>query len=244
MKFRYYTIVASLLFIFSNGYAQKKTSKTAKSWNDSIMVIPIGEPLPDSCKLIGPLNVGDNGYNMGCDVGSIVDFAKTIAGRVKANIIKINASKPPDNWCECYRIYASMYYRKNIWNAKKGKYDDSVAKAKFGDTAKFAILYVYRGKKSKESLLGGYNVHIGNSDSSICQAKNNSANEIKLTKEGKIYLSAMTESESGVILDVKFGEEYYLKCSSQMGVLVREPKLELIDRNEGRAEYDIVKRGQ
>jgi len=235
--------IAGFLLVCYAGDAQKNTktvtdnSVNSKKDTTKLVVIGIGDPIPDSCKTIGPVNVGDNGSDLGCDYPTILDIAKKITMRVGGNILKINSTKKPDHRCECYRLYGTVLYRKNIWNIKISKTDDSITKLKFGDTAKFAILYIYRSKGSEGTLMG-YDVHIG--DSVICRAKNNSAYEIRLYKEGEVQLWARTESKSKASFNVKFGQEYFLRCSIVLGWFGYEPYIKLVDKIAGQEEYNNI----
>ena len=155
------------------------------------MVVKQGEQVPDSCTVMYNIKIGDNGYNMGCDYESILNFAKLKTQLDGGNVLKINTVKRPDHFCDCYRLYGTILYRKNLSKVYHDYIEDSIAKYKFGDTAKYAILYVFRPRASRGSLVG-FNIHLG--DSTICRAKNMSVYEIKLKKEGKIKLTAQTES--------------------------------------------------
>ena len=66
--------------------------------------------------------------------------------------------------------------------------------------------------------------------------------EIKLKKEGKIKLTAQTESSSNVVIDVKYRHVYYLKCTIGLGIVVGEPYLEMLGTYEGEKEYEKVKK--
>ncbi len=240
MKRKQSVISIFLILMCITVLAQKKNNSSIYTTDYSdILVIPVGHPLPDSCQVIDKLNIGDNGYNMGCDYTSILKLAEKITKGAHGNILKINAMKEPDKWCDCYRLYGTVLYRTNLTCLKADKIDDSIVRYKFGDTAKYAILYVYRLGNDKGALVG-YNVSIG--DSTICRSKNNSGYEIKLRKEGKIKLFATTESSSSEELDVKFRHIYYLKCSIMTGEFVGKPYIENVDEYMGQFEYGKVKK--
>jgi len=234
-------IVISLIWFTGNAQniTNAATGKPLISDTD-VLIVGLNQAIPDSSKVLWPFHVGDNGYDNGCSYGDIVEFAKFLAHRSGGNIIKITSCQKPDFYCDCYRLKGTVLHRKNLWNTKICKVEDSLTKAKFGDSPKYAILYVYREKKGEGCLIG-YDIHLGD-DSVICRARNNSAYEIKLNKQGKIKIWAMTESKSKVTIDVKFGEEYYLNCGIKIGVFVGEPTLELVGKDGGEAMFNDIKK--
>ena len=110
------------------------------------------------------------------------------------------------------------------------------------DTAKYALLYVYRQKNFSGSAVG-YNLHVTNSiinDQVIGRIKNNSKFVVKLYQEGKTEFWSETESKRSVSVNVIYGQKYYLKCSVGMGVMVGRPQLDLVYSQQGELDYDNV----
>lgn len=92
-------------------------------------------------------------------------------------------------------------------------------KAKFSDTSKYAVLYLYRPKKLSNSL-GNYFVYFD--DNLMCVAKNNSGYIFKILKEGTFEVkSKLLKDESAVKVNVKFGKAYYIKSSIKWGITSR-----------------------
>src|SRR5580700_10525782 len=130
MRLFSYISMAGLLFFSQEVCAQGTKSNLLNG--DSIAVIQMGEPMPDSCTVIDQVKVGDNGYEMGRGYPAILDFAKLLTWRAKGNVLQIKTIRPPDSWCDSYRLYGTMLYRKNIGNINTHKVEDSLKKAKFG----------------------------------------------------------------------------------------------------------------
>ena len=103
------------------------------------------------------------------------------------------------------------------------------------DTAHYATLYIYRLKNFVGSMVG-YNIHVN--DSVVCRIKNNTKFMVKLYKEGPTEIWAETEQKRKVKVDVKFGQEYFLKCGLSMGVFVGRPEIMLVYPEQGRLDYD------
>ena len=208
--------------------------------NAEIMVLQTYQKQPDSCIKIGTLHVGDNGFSADCGYNKVMEQAKAEVRKAGGNILNIEEFHEPDGFSTCYRISADILYRPNlnILLAKVNSIQDSITKAKFNGAKNYAILNVYRPQNYTGSLIG-YNIHVN--DSVICRAKNNSRNEVKIYKEGKTTIWAQTEAEDSVIVNVKFGEEYFLKCGIRMGALVGEPILILMDKQTGRFELEGIR---
>jgi hypothetical protein len=106
------------------------------------------------------------------------------------------------------------------------------------DTNQFATLFVYRPKNFVGSAIA-YDLHLDNSV--VCRVKNNTKFEIKIRKEGQVEVWAKTEKKESVLLNVKYGEKYFLKCSVEMGALVGRPGLTLIYPAQGELDYSQMK---
>lgn len=106
--------------------------------------------------------------------------------------------------------------------------------------AKFATLYLYRPKK----MLGApikFTVHMDSPDitgKELKKMRNNSFFIIKLYTEGQTTFYAKTEVKESVMVNVKYGEKYYLRCSMVPGLTFPRPKLEFIETAKGEKEFD------
>jgi hypothetical protein len=54
-------------------------------------------------------------------------------------------------------------------------------------------------------------------------------------------LWAKTESKVEIPVDIEFGKEYYLRCGMGMGIMVGRPMLQLVDRGQGKLQYNSIK---
>jgi len=99
----------------------------------------------------------------------------------------------------------------------------------------FATIFIYRPRNFTGAAIS-YNIRLN--DSVICRIKNNTKYEIKVYKEGPAEISAETEQKRKVNINVKFGEQYYLKCGITMGVMVGRPEINLIYPEQGRLDYE------
>jgi len=203
------------------GSSAANNAPNALPQDAAVLVVNLNRPLPDSCRLIGKLRAGGTSTN--CHYDAVIADARIQARKMGGNILKITTYWEQGVGDPCYEIKANVFYSANadplVAADQAGR--DSLHRAKFGDHPDYAILYAYR--PTGPGALIGFNLHLG--DSVICRMTNYSSHEIRIYKEGSTTLWAKTESKAAIPFEVKFGEEYYVRCNLQMGVFVGEPNL-------------------
>lgn len=234
-------IVPSLLALFMGCAPKMSPSATDNSVklpseDAEVLVFDLNQAVPDNCRQIGKIRADGTGSD--CHYSAVVADAKVQARKMGGNIVKITRYRDDGLEVPCYRIRANILYSANVHQliAADQAMKDSLHRSKFGDHPDHAILYAYRPTGS--GALIGYNLHLG--DSVICRMKNYSKYEIRLYKEGPTTVWAKTEAKASIPLNVKFGEEYFLKCTLQMGFFVGEPNLSLIEKGPGEAGYEVI----
>ncbi len=103
--------------------------------------------------------------------------------------------------------------------------------------ADYAILYIYR--PSGIGPLVSYDLHLG--DTTLCRVVNKFKKAIKVRKDGLNTIWARTEIKVEIPIDIEFGRAYYIRCGVSMGAFVGHPKLDRVDDETGRLEYQTVK---
>ncbi len=111
------------------------------------------------------------------------------------------------------------------------------------DTAKYALLYIYRPGKVTLSM-ANYLLYFNNN--LIGVAKNNSGLLFKVLKEGIFQLkSRLNKDESTLPLTIQFGKAYYIKTSLQWGMYkhLSNYKLqnEAVTAEQGQAEFQSIR---
>jgi hypothetical protein len=104
------------------------------------------------------------------------------------------------------------------------------------DTAQYATLYLYRPKNAVGGLVG-YNIKLD--DSTICKLKNGRKFSVRLYKEGSMKIWPSTEDKK-ININVKYGEEYFVKFAMVSGLVGAHPELNLINSEQGREEFDAL----
>lgn len=204
-------------------------------YKEEVTVIGLAEEPPANAIEIGKVEIGDTGFTTNCGWDIVTEKAKAEARKAGGNVIKIIEHRPPSVMgSSCDRIKALILKVENTEELTR------ITESRYAiadSTWEYAKLYVYR--PGGAGALIGYDLYLG--DQLLCRVKNNSTHEIKLTREGKGTLWATTETKSEVPIDIEFGREYYLRCSIVMGIAVGRPKLQLVEKIQGKPEYDKIK---
>ena len=212
-------------------------SAQSKSDNRKLLILSVNDKVPDSARFIKDIKVRP-GLKTNFGYADAISTAKDRADDAGGNIIKFTELSGPDGWSSGFGLRADIYYKENIANliVQKNKEEDAELNSLLPDTASYALLFVYRPRSGKGSIIQ-FNIHAD--DSQICRVSNGSYFRIKLFKKGPTSIWARTESRMDLSIDVKPGQIYFLKCSVAMGVMVGEPDFELIDPYNGYQEFKL-----
>lgn len=93
-----------------------------------------------------------------------------------------------------------------------------------GDSFNNATLIIYR-PHDINSRNNAFKVNIGDISFKI---KNNSSSEIKIYKEGELSVNCKKETAAEVKVNIKFGEQYYIRCNLAFGIITARPVLTLV----------------
>jgi hypothetical protein len=201
-------------------------------YKQDVVVISLNQQVPDNSEVLGQVKIGDTGFSTNCGYETVIGKAKFEARKAGGNAIKIIEHRPPSVLgSSCHRIIAKILKVEDIENLKIEDEEEV-----FLDID-YAILNVYRYRGAGSFV--GYDLYLG--DSVICRVKNNFKTTIHIKKDGLNSLWAKTEAKSEVPINIKMGKEYYLRCGITMGVFVGHPRLELVNRKTGKAEFESFK---
>jgi hypothetical protein len=136
----------------------------------------------------------------------------------------------------CLLLLFSSHSFAQSESVQKGPETSINRKENQGDTAQYATLYLYRPKNAVGGLVG-YNIKLD--DSTICKLKNGRKFSLRLHKEGNMKIWPSTEDKK-ININVKFGEEYFVKFAMVSGLVGAHPELNLINSEQGREEFDAL----
>ena len=227
-------LITLAALIFFGSCNPKITTSLSKSYapldyREEVVVIGLNQPEPDDAETLGQVKIGDTGFSTNCDYNVVIDKAKLEARKAGGNAIKITEHKPPTAMGSfCHRITANILKVKDIEVYLSEEEEEVLL------DIDYAILNVYR--YSGAGAIVSYDLFLG--DSVICRVQNNYKTTLHITKDGLNTLWARTESKDEIPIDIKIGQTYYLRCGIAMGAFVGRPKLELIDKKTGKAEFE------
>lgn len=233
----FFVLLIGCLVIFSSCAPKISTTigknYSALDYREAVTVFGIQDPVPTNSEELGIVKVGDTGFSTNCGWDVVMDKAKMEARKIGGNAIKITDHKPPSIMgSSCHRITAKILKVEN--------FNDLPAAAKVDSAllnADYALLHVYR--HSGMGAFVNYDLHLG--DTVVCRVSNKWKKTIKIRRDGLNTLWAKTEAKEELPINIKLGNEYYIRCSVTMGAFVGRPKLELVDSQTGKAEYHSIK---
>lgn len=210
--------------------------------NTPVAVLNVNQQAPQDAAAVGTLKIGDTGFSMDCDYPTVIARAKREALAMGGNVVKITKHKQPNLASTCHRIWADIYLARTDGT---DAHDPALALAfapKFTIDSVLlaencAVLHFYRSRNFQGSAIS-YNVRIG--DEVVWRAANNRKEWIKVEASGVTEITAKTESEQQLVIDIQPGRRYYIKCGIGMGIMVGRPTFELVDEAVGRYEFDEI----
>ena len=206
---------------------------------DQIIVLEVGEEVPQNSQYLGELKIGDYGFSKGCSYLEVMDLAKKTARQSGANLIVLTKLKDPSFSSKCYRVKGKLYKnedRELLTQLQEKK--ELKNKSRLTGEEDYAIVHFYRPKRYVGSIVG-YKVRF--EGEKIGRVRNGEKFEYKITDFGKKEFWAKTESKSVVEIDIKKGEEYFIRCDLYPGWAVGKPKLSLTENQIGIKEYEELK---
>lgn len=227
----------TLLFLISFSCTSKIAAGQRKSYpplsyQQEVKVFGIGQRIPSNSELIEKLSTGHKGFKADINYDIVIRQAKFFARKSGGNAIQIIDYLPPS-------ALASPKHRMtiNILSIPVDENADGQEEIAIIPNINYAILHIYRYGGPGFAI--NYNLVLG--DSTICKVKNNFSTTIQIKKEGRKTIWAQTEARSFVIIDFKFGREYFLRCGVVEGAVVAIPKLELVNSMTGKLEMEYFK---
>lgn len=204
-----------------------------------ILIIKQDEKVPENSIFIGDLKIGDSGFSTDCGYTKVMEDAKTNAKSSGANLIHLTEVKKPNFGSTCYKIKAKLYRNLNQESlaslSEKRAFENQ---SRLPADADYAIIYFYRPKSSVGALIG-FKIRMDESDI-IGRVRNGEKFSYQIKDFGSHEFWGLTESKSSVIIDVKKGEEYFVRCGLTMGIAVGKPEIYVVDNALGISEYEAV----
>lgn len=201
-----------------------------------ILIVNQNEKVPVDFKFVGELKIGDSGFSTDCGYSKVISDAKESAKKSGANLIHLTEVKKPNLGSSCFRIKAKLYRNLNqevlADLSEKRSFENQ---SRLPADADYAVIYFYRPKNYSGSFIG-FKIRMDD-ETVIGRVRNGEKFEYKTTDFGKHEFWGKTESKSAVIIDIKKGREYFVRCGITMGIGVGRPEIYLIENELGISEY-------
>ena len=205
-----------------------------------ILIVKQNEKIPENSIFIGDLKIGDSGFSTDCGYTKVMEDAKNNAKNSGANLVHLIEVKKPNLGTTCYRIKAKLYRNLNQQSlaslSEKRTFEN---KSRLPADADYAVIYFYRPKSSVGALIG-FKIRMDESDI-IGRVRNGEKFSYQIKDFGPHEFWGLTESRSSVIINVKKGEEYFVRCGLTMGIAVGKPEIYSVDNDLGISEYESMK---
>jgi len=202
-------------------------------YREDVLFLGFQDAEPANAEQLGTVKIGDTGFTTDCGLETVIEKAKTEARKIGGNAIKLTKHTPPSTLgSSCHRITANIL---RIDNPKE--YQEKLLalnSVSIGDN--YALLHVYR--TGGPGALVSFDLHLG--DKVICRVSNNWKETVKIDKDGLNTLWTRTETKTELPVNIKFGNEYYIRCSMGMGIFVGRPVLEIVNNQIGRIEFQSI----
>lgn len=229
----FYLIALLLLGACSPKIARQINSKYPPlDYKEEVVVFNLEDPVPTQSEELGAIKIGDTGFSTNCNYTVVIEAAKLEARKAGGNAIQIIQHQLPDFASSCHRIVAKVLRVTDLSSVPQ-----KMNSVNLPDNADYALLHIYR--TSGVGALVGYDLYLG--DSIICRVKNSWKKTIRVKKDGLNSLWARTEVKEEIPVNIKMGEEYYIRCGITMGAFVGRPSIQLVNNEIGSAEYRAIK---
>jgi hypothetical protein len=236
-------LIAILLVGCSTSISTKLVNKNFQKLEDSsqVIVLDTNEELPANSELIGDLKIGDSGFTTDCGYDKVIADATNAAKNSGANIVKITEVKKPSTFgSTCYRIKAKLYRNLDAESLSVLAQKRSLKnKSRLPENADYAVIYFYRPSNGAGSLLG-YKIKDVN-DSVVGRLRNGEKFAYKTKKFGLQTFYGALETKEEVKINVVKGNEYFVRCAVNMGIVLGRPEINLTENFVGMKEYDLMK---
>lgn len=114
---------------------------------------------------------------------------------------------------------------------------------KKADSLSYASLYFYRSFIPKMNApIKKVPIYIN--DTLVYNLKANTIVTLKAIKEGKLRIAIDKDGESEIVIKVKFGSEYFFRCTVEKGLWFGRPTIEAVTPKVGKEESGVFKNEQ
>lgn len=176
--------------------------------NDSIIVLYSNQELPVGAVKLGSIKNKPNDFGAKCDYNSAIDEARNSTRDMGGNVLRFKKLSVSDG-VGCYKFKADVFKADIREQLKEIAHkNDSITHSLLSDTAKYALLYVYR----TEGASGGFNLTTDDGKLLWKSLHSTSKKIIKLDKQGPIRFYVKATDEDEQLIYIRPGHVYFMRC--------------------------------
>lgn len=200
------------------------------------------EIIPKDIEFIGEITIKDTGANSPCGFAKAFEDVKYNAKMAGANVIVLTDISTINLSNTCYRISASLFramdkssklaIQKNI--EKKNK-------SRLSEDADYSVIYFYR-PVTGYNLSSRYEIQMNQEPSSLGKLSSGDRFYFKTKKFGKTKFWIKKNEAFPIEIDVKRGQEYFVKCAVNLELIINELEIKLMETHFGKKEYELIKK--
>ena len=238
-----YLVALALLTGCAPRVVGKLHNKNYAQFNETtlVYVLESSDEIPMNSEFIGDIKIGDSGFSTDCGYNKVMSTAKDMTRNAGANILKIiQLKKPNPMGSSCYRLQGKIYRNLDSISLRSIQSNRELRnKSTLPENADYAIIHFYRPPNSTGALLG-YKIKTS-TDSILGRVRNGERFDFKTKEFGVHTFYGELETKVGVSINIKKGEEYFVKCGVKYGIAIGRPEIFLIENFIGRKEYEKMK---
>lgn len=207
---------------------------------DTILWINADTEVPKGSILVGDIKIGDSGFTTKCSYEETVTQAIEEARASGATILQFTEVKKPTLLSTCYRLKAKLY--RNTDASALAALQETIAKknaSRLPEGTNYAQIHFYRTKTAFGAAVG-FDIKTAN-DSVIGRMKNGKKFTYTTSQEGKHTFYASTEKTDSIVIPIRKGQEYFVKCEVREGVAIGVPKIYVVENRVGIQQYNALK---
>ncbi|GAA3619105.1 hypothetical protein [Flavivirga jejuensis] len=178
----------------------------------------------------------------GCGYTEIINDFKLESRKFGANIISIYNLKKPNSLNNCYKLKAKLYksFDSNLLESIN-QYNNSRMVSKLDKDSDYAIVYLYR-PSAITAMVVKFDIYLDN-NTLITNLKNGDKTSYKIKDFGVHTFTAINQKgqKKEFSLDIKKGQEYYLRCGIDVAYPYAVAQFSHIDNITGDKEFNKIK---
>jgi len=210
------------------------TTFRANPLADSVKIYTLqpDETVMDKSELVREIQMGSSMFSSNCGYKNLMNYANFTAKQSGANVIHLTEIKRPALGNGCYHITAKLYKNFDVNQLLKLEEEQAIAnQSRLPKDSDYAVIHFYRPKNYDGALIS-YDIKMDDLGT-IGRSSNGHQFDYKMTTFGKHRFFGKTKKSDSVTLDIKKGQEYFIRCGVAKGSSISIPDMYAIENYVG-----------